>query len=119
MRPKYQSFQRASGVVYFEDTITRQQESLKTKGPMIANRLLHAKNEAHVHSAVNLQIAQANLSSTDPAIQRMMHFLGELNEAYNSGLAVMVIIVSAGNPSFVDGMTEWLNCKLARFKTLP
>ena len=61
-------FQRGP-VFYAEDTTTGTQESLKTKDRSEARRLLAAKNEAHVQPALNLQIARAYLSATDPQMR--------------------------------------------------
>lgn len=61
-------FQRGP-VFYVEDTTTGKQESLKSKDRTEARRLLAAKNEAHVQPALNLQIARAYLSASDPEIR--------------------------------------------------
>ena len=70
MKPKFRLFRRATGIFYIEDTVTRLQESLKTKDPVIAKRLWNAKNEACIQSTVNLQIARAYLCATDPSMQK-------------------------------------------------
>ncbi len=53
---------------YCEDTATGKQASLKTKEKIVAERLLHAKNEAEQQPAINLQIARAYLAATDAQI---------------------------------------------------
>ena len=68
MKQRYRMFQRGR-VFYVEDTTTGRQASLKTKEEAEAGRLLAAKNEAHVQPALNLQIARAYLSATDPEIR--------------------------------------------------
>jgi len=70
MKAKYRLFERASGVFYIEDTDTKRQESLKTKDRDTAHRLWHAKNEAHEQPAVNLQIARAYLTASDPEVTK-------------------------------------------------
>jgi hypothetical protein len=55
------------GSVYWvQDNHTRKQESLGTKDPAEAKRLLHAKNEAHRQPVINMQIARAYLLVSDP-----------------------------------------------------
>ena len=63
-------FQRSTGIFFIEDRLTRKQESLQTRDRKEAVRLLHAKNEAHVQPAINLQIARAYLTATDPQIAK-------------------------------------------------
>ena len=65
MRQKYRMFRR--GAVYWvQDNITGKQESLHTKDRTEADRLLHAKNEAHRQPIINMQIARAYLLVGDP-----------------------------------------------------
>src|SRR4051812_34783658 len=68
MKQRYRMFQRGK-VFYAEDTTTGKQTSLKTKDKAEAYRLLAVENEAHVQPALNLQIARAYLSATDPEIR--------------------------------------------------
>ncbi len=68
MKQRYRTFQRGP-VFYIEDTTTGKQESLKTKDPLEARRLLAVRNEAHVQPALNLQIARAYLSASDPEVR--------------------------------------------------
>jgi hypothetical protein len=68
MKQRYRMFQRGP-VFYAEDSTTGKQTSLKTKEPSEARRLIAAKNEAHIQLALNLQIARAYLSATDPEIR--------------------------------------------------
>lgn len=67
MRPRFQLFRRGT-TYYSEDTVTGRQLSLRTKHRDIAARLIHAKNEAALHPAINLQIARAYLTAADPKI---------------------------------------------------
>ncbi len=55
---------------YIEDRLTRHQESLRTNDPVQAERLVHARNEAHLQPEACRQIAQAYLKSTDPDAAR-------------------------------------------------
>ena len=58
MKTQFRMFAR-HGIVYCEDAQTRKQQSLKTRDRREATRLLHARNEAQVNPAMNLQIARA------------------------------------------------------------
>jgi len=49
---------RQADVYYSEDTVTRKQQSLRTKDEAEALTLLHSKNEAHRQPVLNLQIAR-------------------------------------------------------------
>jgi len=67
MRPKYRLFRR--GHVYWcQDNDTGRQQSLRTKDRLLAERLLHARNEAQQQPLINLQIARAYLLASDPRI---------------------------------------------------
>lgn len=68
MTDKFRIFRRASGVWYIEDKETRHQKSLCTRDGTEAKRLLLAKNEAHRQPAINIQIARAYLSASDPSL---------------------------------------------------
>ncbi|MDB6125132.1 MAG: Phage integrase family protein [Pedosphaera sp.] len=68
MQLKYRLFCRRSGIYYLEDRESRHQESLKTKCKGQAERLLHARNEAHQNPISNLQMARAYLKAADPEI---------------------------------------------------
>ena len=67
MKQRFILFRRA-GVYYAEDTVTRKQISLRTKDEGEALALLNAKNESFRQPVLNLQIARAYLTATDPAI---------------------------------------------------
>lgn len=68
MSDKFRIFCRASGVWYLEDTETRHQASLRTRDKAEAKRLLQAKNEACRQPAINIQIARAYLTASDPTL---------------------------------------------------
>jgi len=57
---------RRGSVFWCQDNETRKQESLQTKARATAERLLHARNEAHQQPIINLQIARAYLLVGDP-----------------------------------------------------
>jgi integrase len=62
---------RRSGVFYSEDTVTGKQTSLRTKIKSEALVILNAKNESARQPNLNLQLARAYLSASDPeATQR-------------------------------------------------
>src|ERR1700683_4427342 len=69
MKTRFILFRRA-GVYYSEDTVTRQQHSLRTKDEAEALALLHSKNEAHRQPVLNLHIARAYLTATDPEVAK-------------------------------------------------
>jgi hypothetical protein len=54
MKRRYSMFLRGQ-TYYSEDTTTGKQASLRTKDATVASRLLHAKNEAELQPAINLQ----------------------------------------------------------------
>src|SRR5262245_2472901 len=66
MRKRYRLFVRGA-VFWCQDNETGKQESLRTKNRGEAERLLNAKNEAHLQPLINLQIARAYLMVGDPA----------------------------------------------------
>jgi hypothetical protein len=68
MTEKYKIFRRASGVWYLEDRETRHQVSLRTRVEDEAKRLVQARNEAHRQPAINIQIARAYLTASDPKL---------------------------------------------------
>jgi hypothetical protein len=65
MLNKYRLFQRANGVFYWQDNESGKQGSLRTKDRKAAQKLLHAKNEAHRLPILNLTMARAYLSAHD------------------------------------------------------
>ena len=67
MKQRFILFRRA-GVYYSEDTTTRKQHSLRTKDEAEALTLLNAKNESFRQPVLNLQIARAYLTASDPAM---------------------------------------------------
>jgi integrase len=76
MKCQFRVFRRASGVWYIENTVTHQQESLRTRAADEAERLLIARNEAHRQPAINMQIARAYLSVADPSsVSRTWQFV--------------------------------------------
>jgi hypothetical protein len=71
MKQKFRLYRRGnSGRYYIHDDATGKQESLHTNDRAAALRLLHAKNEAVLQPAMNLQIAQVYLQHGDPAMSR-------------------------------------------------
>lgn len=66
MKCKYRLFQRHTGIFFIQDNETGRQESLRTRDKVQAQRLFHARNEAHQQPAINLQIAKAYLAAADP-----------------------------------------------------
>jgi hypothetical protein len=67
MKARFILFRRA-GVYYCEDTTTRKQTSLKTKNESEAVTILNARNESFRQPRLNVQIASAYLTASDPAM---------------------------------------------------
>ena len=65
MKNRFILFRRGE-VFYSEDTVTSKQQSLHTKIESEALTLLNAKNESFRQPSLNLQIARAYLSASDP-----------------------------------------------------
>lgn len=75
MKKKYRLFRRGK-VFWVQDNETGKQESLRTGDRVTAERLLHARNEAHHQPIINLQIARAYLLVGDPqAATRTWQFI--------------------------------------------
>ena len=71
MKPRFRLYRRHNGGRYYvHDETTGKQESLHTNNRPEAIRLLHAKNEAVLQPAMNLQIAQVYLQHCDPALSK-------------------------------------------------
>ena len=68
MRQRFRLYRRNGGRFYVHDSVTGKHESLGTSDRAAALRLLHSKNEAGQQSAINLQIARAYLTATDPQV---------------------------------------------------
>jgi integrase len=66
MKTRFILFRRGS-VFYAEDTTTGKQTSLRTKDEAEAKSLLNAKNESTRQPLLNLHIARAYLTASDPA----------------------------------------------------
>jgi integrase len=70
MKLRYRLFRRGNGGFFCEDRVTHAQHSLHTKDRGEAQRLLHAKNEAHESPGFAHHIAKAYLAAADPAITK-------------------------------------------------
>src|SRR5271166_2407639 len=66
MKTKFTMFRRG-GVYYMQDSATGKQTSLHTKDETEAKSLLNARNEAHRQPVLNLHLARAYLTASDPA----------------------------------------------------
>jgi len=66
MKTKYTLFRRGE-VYYSQDTATGQQKSLRTRDETEARSLLNALNEAQRQPVLNLHLARAYLTASDPA----------------------------------------------------
>lgn len=70
MKLQYRLFRRRNGIFFIQNNATGKQESLQTRDKATATRLFHAKNEAHQQPQLNLQIARAYLTASDPAFMQ-------------------------------------------------
>ena len=66
MKTKLTLFRR-NGIYYSQDSTTGKQKSLGTRDEAKARKLVEATNEAHRTPILNLQLARAYLSASDPA----------------------------------------------------
>ena len=66
MKTKYTLFRRGD-VYYSQDSTTGKQTSLRTKDETEARSLLNARNEAQRQPVLNLHLARAYLTASDPA----------------------------------------------------
>ena len=66
MNTKYTLFRR-TGIFYSQDSATGQQKSLRTRDEAEALQLINARNEAHRQQMLNLHLARARLTASDPA----------------------------------------------------
>jgi integrase len=66
MKTRFILFRR-NGVFYTEDTATGKQTSLRTRDETEAQSLLNARNEAMRQPVLNLHLARAYLTASDPA----------------------------------------------------
>jgi len=66
MKTKYTLFRRG-GIYYSQDSATGQQKSLRTRDEGEALQLINARNEAHRQPVLNLHLARAYLTASDPA----------------------------------------------------
>ena len=66
MKTKFTMFRRG-GVFYMQDSATGKQTSLRTKDEVEAKSLLNARNEAQRQPVLNLHLARAYLTASDPA----------------------------------------------------
>jgi integrase len=67
MKTRFKLFRRDNGIFYTEDTTNGKQKSLHTKDETEASSLLNAKNEAQRQPVLNLHLARAYLTASDPA----------------------------------------------------
>jgi hypothetical protein len=73
------------GVFYMQDTTTGKQTSLRTKDETEARSLLNAENEAHRQPVLNLQLARAYLSASDPAFPPCLPVAARILSAQAAG----------------------------------
>jgi hypothetical protein len=67
MQNRYYLYQRRdSGIHFIQDRLTSKHTSLRTRDPVIAKRLFHARNEAAEQPMLNVSMAKVYLSATAP-----------------------------------------------------
>ena len=66
MNAKYTLFRRG-GIFYSQDSATGQQKSLRTRDEAEALKLINARNEAQRQPVLNLHLARAYMTASDPA----------------------------------------------------
>jgi hypothetical protein len=84
MKTKFTLFRRGE-VFYSQDSATGRQISLRTKDQAEAQRLLNATNEAHQQPVLNLHIARAYLTASDPAFAERTWAIHSPNLTTKSG----------------------------------
>ena len=67
MKTRFNLFRRDNGVFYSENTTNGKQSSLRTKDETEARSLINARNEAQRQPVLNLHLARAYLTASDPA----------------------------------------------------
>ena len=67
MKQRYRVFRRGWGTYYYEDLVTKKQESLHTRDKDEAFRLVAAKNETDKAPAFSLHLARVYWKAGDPA----------------------------------------------------
>jgi len=66
MKDRYSLYRRSNGIYYAQDTVSRHQESLKTRHKSAALRLMAAKNQAVAQPALNLAMAKTYMQGKSP-----------------------------------------------------
>lgn len=67
MKQRYRVFRRGWGTFYYEDLVTKKQETLKTRDKDETYRLVAAKNETDEAPAFSLHLARVHWKAGDPA----------------------------------------------------
>ena len=70
MKNRYRVFRRGWGVFYAFNNDTGGSESLHTRDKAEAVRLVHSMNEAGRMPAMNMQIARAYMTASDPEVSK-------------------------------------------------
>jgi integrase len=80
MKQRYRVFRRAWGTYYYEDLVTRKQESLHTRDKDEAFGLVAAKNETNQAPAFSLHLARVYWKAGDPvgATRTRQHVMEEI-----------------------------------------
>ena len=58
---------RRGGIYYSQDSASGQQKCLRTRDEAEALKLISARNEAHPQPVLNLHLARAYMTASDPA----------------------------------------------------
>ncbi len=103
MKTKYTLFRRGE-VFYLQDTTSGKQTSLRTKDEAEARSLLNARNEAQRQPVLNLHLARAYLTASDPAyVERTWQTVMEQMQSRGKDTSRERYISAFKSPSF-DGL---------------
>jgi len=80
MKQRYRVFRRGWGTYYYEDLVTKKQESLHTRDKDEAFRLVAAKNENDKAPGFSLHLARVYWKASDPvgATRTWQHVMDEI-----------------------------------------
>ena len=99
MKTKYTLFRRGE-MFYMQDSATGKQTSLHTKDETEAKSLLEARNAAQRQPVLNLHLARAYLTASDPAfVERTWQVVMEQMQSRGNGCFFAPASTRPANPS--------------------
>ena len=97
MKTKYTLFRRG-GIYYSQDSATGQQKSLRTREEAEALQLFNARNESLRQPVLNLHLARAYLTASDPAfVERTWQVVIRRADCVHCASGVFYPVSAAGN----------------------